>query len=459
MAEFNGQTGIWRTSETGVHYFIPDGVDPKTAWGEWSKERHYLQYWKVNEPDKWGLQSFSGLTKKEYDKLIESGGIGEIRNYIDENNWYKKIPENIEERMANALNDITDIKNKADFWNQLRDKIWGNGIYADNWQVIRDAFDNEIADKYNKLIEPVMNKINNIDLDNSYEHFENGLKSSTTLSKSFKTKMLQNFENCKDEKCKIMLAAMTDVFGLEFTNSEAGKEWSYCNYQGTSINILERHNDVDTLFHEGFHAVFERYNIRESGLKEIMKKELNKSKKIDEITGHFLNQAAKEQDFENYKSVTDKIDESRNKVNELYAKVKEDFGQPITIYNNIEFHHMLNRNEEYQKARQNYLDNLRYQDLVKRDAKLKLSIYPNLCDMISAATWNKSEYGYGHTGNYWGEDKWNQANEFFAEMASMKATGSKEEYELIRKFAPQSVAKFEELFENIFNNKGEPLKL
>jgi len=464
MAEFNGQTGIWRTSETGVHYFIPDGVDPKQAWEEWSKERHYLQYWKVNDPDKYkyGLSSLSGISKKGYEKLIASGGLGEIRNYIDEKDWYKKVPEDIEEKMLNALGNITSIKNKKDFFEQLRDKVWGNGVNIDNWQVIKDAFDNEIKEKYGELIKPVIDKVNSIDIDNSYECFEEGLKLSTSLPESFKTKMLQNFENCQDEKCKIMVASMVNVFDLKYTNNEGTKEWSYYSELENSINILDRHNDTETLVHETFHAIFERYNVRESGLKEIMKKEMNKSKKIEEITNYFFDKAAKEQGYKDYKTIAEEANKALNNVNSIYSnelnKVSKKYGgKTFEAYRELE--QILKNNEEYQKIYKDYEFKARTANLIKKDGRMQLSRYANLCDMISAATWNKSEYGYGHTGNYWGEDKWNQANEFFAEMAEMKATNDTEQYELIRKFAPESVKKFEELFENIFKNKEEPLKL
>ena len=49
----------------------------------------------------------------------------------------------------------------------------------------------KFAEKYNKLIEPIVNKVNSIDIDNSYEHFEQGLSKSVNLSDDFKKQMKQ----------------------------------------------------------------------------------------------------------------------------------------------------------------------------------------------------------------------------------------------------------------------------
>lgn len=464
MAEFNGQNGIWRTSETGVHYFIPDGVDPKQAWEEWSKNRHYLQYWEAHEPNKDGFQSYGGISKKRYNELIEEGKETRITDYLKDRFNRYDVPEDIEEKMMSSLDDIKSIQNKKDFFEQLRYNMRKNDIYrVGSYQIIRDAFDNEITEKYNKLIKPVIDKVNSIDIDNSYQTFENGLNKSTNLSEDFKNKMKQNFDNCQNEKCKIMLAIVTDVFNLGFTNNEGNKEWSYYNEINNSINLLNKHNDTETLFHEGFHAIFDKYNISESGLKEIMKKELNHAKKVDSIYEYFENKYCQENNLPLKSDLIKERENLRTKQNNLYNKVLE---ESAAKYNGLktmkayqDTHKTLKEKyPEYEEWETEFWKLNHQINNIENNSQFELSIrYGNLNDMISAITLNRR--GAGHTQTYWREDKNNQSNEFFAEMAEMKATNDNEQYELIRKFAPESVKKFEEIFENIFKNKGEPLKL
>lgn len=67
--------------------------------------------------------------------------------------------------------------------------------------------------------------------------------------------------------------------------------------------------------------------------------------------------------------------------------------------------------------------------------------------------------GAGHGSSYWkNREEFIQADEFFAEMAEMKATDQKE-YELIRKYLPKAATKFEEIFNNIIKNKGKVYEL
>ena len=128
-------------------------------------------------------------------------------------------------------------------------------------------------------------------------------------------------------------------------------------------------------------------------------------------------------------------------------------------------HEILRNNIEYKDAYKKYdsaLNNFRIAEYklnkIKQHADAELTyLYPNFADMCSGATNNS--FGFGHTRKYWKENDNNQENEFFAEIAAIKATGNKKELEMIRKFLPKSVKRWEEIVNDISKNKGKVLDL
>ena len=101
----------------------------------------------------------------------------------------------MEYRVALALDSITSTTRPGDFLNQLRGKLWGNGISHNNFDVIIDAFKDEILEKYNELIKPLRDEINNIDIDNSDDVFINHLNKQN-VSENFKKSIIRQSKVC-----------------------------------------------------------------------------------------------------------------------------------------------------------------------------------------------------------------------------------------------------------------------
>ena len=287
--------------------------------------------------------------------------------------------------------------------------------------------------------------------------------------------LLNNFDICKDESLKSIAAANSEL-GLKFLENE--KYDDFGNKIGTcyiphnnSLNILEGDQDTDTVFHEMFHGVFEKYDVKNSGLKETLKEEFHKN--IKAIKQYFSPEEYCKRNNIDYNSIKNEYDkagkefsEAEDIVNKKYNETLDQIaaGGPKTYSVYEEAHKQLRANQEYmqleenfKKARQNF--NIHTSNMRKIETRAKNELdfmYPNFADMCSGYTLNK--FGFGHSQNYWREDKTNHVNEFFAEMSAIKATGSNE-LEFIKKWLPKSVAKYEEVIKNISENKGKALDL
>ena len=245
MARFKGKEGIWRTMDNGVHVFIANGQSLNDAMKN-LKPREYNKYWLKDEDREW--ESYTGVSKKEYEKGIAKGREGRIELFKNEG-WHR-IPDDMEYRMWNALENIKDIKGPADFKSKLKQALWGNGIDWNNYNTILDAFGEDIVEKYNELIKPIRDEINKIDIDNSYEYFEKNINKQN-VSDRFKKVLKDTFDECKDEKLKILAATSTEL-GLNFSeNIKTDPLWGsrigtcYMPHHDT-VNILNDDEDLDT---------------------------------------------------------------------------------------------------------------------------------------------------------------------------------------------------------------------
>ena len=469
MATFRGKEGIWRTMDNGVHIFIANGQSLDDAI-KGLKPREYNKYWLRNEDSEW--ESYSGVSKKEYEKAIAKGREGKIEPFKE--NWGSRIPEDMEYRMWNALESIKDANGPGDFRNKLKKALWGNGIDWNNYNTILDAFSDDIVNKYNSLIKPRVDEINKIDIDNSYEYFEKNIDKQN-VSDRFKKVLKDRFDECKDEKLKTLAATATEL-GLSFSENEKksplfGDRIGTCYIPALNqVNILDGDEDLDTIFHEMHHGIFEKYNIIESGLNETLKNEFNK-KKVKEIKKYFgLEEYCKRNniDYDKIKSDYDNADkevkEARNYLNKIYSEELEKIGdKSMAGYQKLR--QVLENHDEYQNADIIYKESFnKFLNIEKEMKKIEryanselTDLYPNFADMCSGATNNS--FGYGHPRSYWKDDETNQVNEFFAEISAIKATGNNEELEMIKKFLPETVKKYEEVIDNILKNKGEALEL
>lgn len=454
-----------QSEEDAINEFIGSHYESELK----TKTREYKSYYlydTTKEDFEKGLSAATGVSKREYEKALKAGREGYERPF--ETSFYHRIPEDIEDNVFKTLESMGDVNSPEDFERKLRQNLFKyDGINADNYQTIRNAFDDEISETYNILIAPKLDVINNIDIDNSYEVFNNSFKTSNNVTENFKQKIMDNFEKCKDEDCKIMLAVVSET-GTKF--SQNLKEDIFGNRIGTcyqprenNINILDDDNDLNTLYHEGFHSVFERYNVKDTNLKAVMKKELNHSEKINSIYEYFENEYTNEMGFSHKNVLIQKREELRNRMNDLYNKVLNEsakkFGGLKTADVYADARKTLRENHpEYSEWDSNFWKIVRGIDAIEKGAENKIiGEHPDLADIISGAS--RGKRGFGHPRRYWKSDPMLQANEFFAELAALKAEGNTTEYELIRKFAPQSVKRFEEIFKDIINNKGKALEL
>lgn len=92
------------------------------------------------------------------------------------------------------------------------------------------------------------------------------------------------------------------------------------------------------------------------------------------------------------------------------------------------------------------------------DKRTKLrSLWSDLSDIYEGATLgDRGNFGYGHDPEYWTDNMLGQVHrgtEFFAECFSAK-TNSKERYDLIRKYLPNSCRAFDEVYDKLA--KGTP---
>lgn len=87
------------------------------------------------------------------------------------------------------------------------------------------------------------------------------------------------------------------------------------------------------------------------------------------------------------------------------------------------------------------------------DYKEQLKIrekYANLSDMYEAQFSSERGFsGYGHGRRYWKSDDKNQATEFFAEAFSAKSMKNQEQYELIKKYLPNTCKAFDEIYDKV----------
>ncbi|MBR7100972.1 MAG: hypothetical protein IKC74_01660 [Clostridia bacterium] len=70
-----------------------------------------------------------------------------------------------------------------------------------------------------------------------------------------------------------------------------------------------------------------------------------------------------------------------------------------------------------------------------------------MSDFVSAATKGKQDFGFRHTSDYW-SDSSKRGKEAFVEIASAKATNP-QSYSLLRKFLPDTVKSFEEIYDKL----------
>lgn len=76
--------------------------------------------------------------------------------------------------------------------------------------------------------------------------------------------------------------------------------------------------------------------------------------------------------------------------------------------------------------------------------------YSSLSDMYEAQVSRGEGFsGYGHGIPYWKQDDKKQAKEFFAEAFSAKSMKNQEQYELIKKYLPNTCKAFEEIYDKV----------
>lgn len=76
--------------------------------------------------------------------------------------------------------------------------------------------------------------------------------------------------------------------------------------------------------------------------------------------------------------------------------------------------------------------------------------YANLSDMYEAqVSKGKGFSGWGHGRPYWKSDDKLQATEFFADAFSAKSMKNQEQYELIKKYLPNTCKAFEEIYDKV----------
>ena len=455
-----------QSEDEAVNNFIASHYESELE----QKSREYKSYYLYDTTKKdyeKGKTGATGVSKREYLKGLSSGREGWEKDYLD-GSWFHRIPENVESTVFNSLESITDIKNYNDFEKQLRQKLFRAevGINADNVEQIMNAFDDEISETYEILIADKRDELESIDIDNSYEVFEKSFETYGEHTEEFKEKIMKSFDTAKNEECKIMLATVT-LTGTRFTQNREydnfGRRLITCYTPNSDlINIMNRDmSNQEDLFHEGFHAVFEKYEVQNTNLKAVMKKELNHSDKIDTIFRYFEDKIADEYGYESKDELIKRREELRDKSNAIYNEALE---IALKKHNGIgtaeaysDAHKYIKENHpEYEGISNDFWKTNRLITAIEKQADNYISWkYQNLYDIISGATRNSR--GGGHTKKYWNNDKMNQANEFFAEMSAMKATGNTEEYELVRKFAPNSVKRYEEIFNEIIKNRGRAL--
>lgn len=92
-------------------------------------------------------------------------------------------------------------------------------------------------------------------------------------------------------------------------------------------------------------------------------------------------------------------------------------------------------------------------EATKGDGFEKMKIdekYSSLSDMYEAQVSRGEGFsGYGHGRRYWKSDDKKQAKEFFAEAFSAKSMKNQEQYELIKKYLPNTCKAFDEIYDKV----------
>lgn len=158
---------------------------------------------------------------------------------------------------------------------------------------------------------------------------------------------------------------------------------------------------------------------------------------------------------EKNKFVVDNVVALRDRNSQEYAKYTElnnSFTEANNKYWNAIFNEF-NNDTERLRLKKEY-DNA-YENERVGSSELSGNInrkYGDLSDMFQASTGKMlSSIGMGHDENYFNSTK--RGSEAFAEILSAKATNP-ESYKLMKKYIPQTLAKFDEIMEKIKNGKN-----